>query len=216
MRALAGCGVDGEMQLAVDALVVEGERAASGDLEMRNRHVICIVAGGVKAPRTSLFLKCRRRTECSASGQNSFEAVLYLGCGEDGLERARVEAFFAEQLAGQAIEQVAVLAQDRGGARVAFVEQAADLVVDLLADVLRVVLLLAHVAAEKDHRCFLPKATGPSRSLMPHSLTILRTMLVARWMSSPAPVLISSKTTASAAWPPSAAVTASMKSLRVM
>src|SRR5260370_41612895 len=71
------------------------------------------------------------------------------------LQRRRVEALLADQLSRQAVQQIPMLAEDRRRSRVALVEHAVDLVVDQLTDVLRVVLLSANVASQKDPLLFV-------------------------------------------------------------
>ena len=74
-----------------------------------------------------------------------------------------------------------------------------DFPVDHLSNAPRVVSLLTEVGPEENIYCLRPKATGPRRSLVPNSVTMRRTIAVARLISSsPEPVLTSPKTTVSA------------------
>ena len=77
----------------------------------------------------------------------------------------------------------AVLDEDLPGLVVRRLDQPAHLVVDHRGDVLGVVALVAHVAAEEDLARPGPSLIAPTRSLMPNWVTILRAVAVAFSMS---------------------------------
>jgi hypothetical protein len=90
------------------------------------------------------------------------------------------------------------------GLVVGVLDELAHLLVDDAGDLLGVVALVAHVAAEEDLALLWPSLTAPTRSLMPNSVTILRAIAVAFSMSLEAPVVGSWKIISSATRPPRA------------
>src|SRR6266545_3208606 len=93
-------------------------------------------------------LPCRRnRMECIRWDAGE----LAIRRAEDPFQRLRVEALVAKQLAREAIQQVTMFLHDGLGARIAFVQQSVDLIVDRIASALGIIALLAYVAAKENH-----------------------------------------------------------------
>ena len=104
-----------------------------------------------------------------------------------------------------------MVGDDRQDGRVAFSDERSDLVVDRLRRLVRVIALFRDLASRNATSWRRPRQTGPSRSLMPYCLTILRAIEVAICRSFSTPVEASANATHSAACaPPSAAASAAL------
>ena len=126
-----------------------------------------------------------------------------------------MQGLLLHQLEHQVVEDVAVLDQDLPRLVVRGLDEPAHLVVDGRGDLLGVVALVAHVAAEEDLAVLLAELAAPSLSLMPYWVTIARAIAVAFSMSLLAPVVGSWKTSSSAVRPPSSIASWSIISERV-
>ena len=85
---------------------------------------------------------------------------------QDGLEFVALQRLLLHEPRGQQVQRLAVLGQDRPGAVPRPIDQLPHLLVDLLRDALRVVALLAQIAAQEDQRVLL--AEGPRPQFLAH------------------------------------------------
>lgn len=98
---------------------------------------------------------------------------------EDGFQLLAVQRLLLQEFTGQDVEDIAVLGEDRPRLGVGGLNQLADLVVDVAGDLVAVVRLGAHRAAQEGSPCSVPYLTAPSLELMPYSVTIALAILVA-------------------------------------
>src|SRR5918911_2277726 len=80
---------------------------------------------------------------------------------KDQFQGRSIQAFAADQLTCQTVQQTTVLAQDRGRPRERLLKDRADFFVDDLANTLGVVALLTDLTAEKDHLVFATERDWP-------------------------------------------------------